>query len=395
MKKLKISKVLAITTNFPTPRFPERGVFVRNILLEMTRKNAEVDVVAPASWTTGLKYIGKKRKNIEFGKLNVNQPIIFTFPLRFFKKFEILFNKFNDFVLKWAVKKTIKDAAEYDLCYCHFYRSGKAAIDIMEKYEVPVIVNFGESSAWIYDELYGGKVDWVKELRRFTAIIAVSKKNRDFLIERDPVLASKIHYIPNGVDTRRFRPLDKETCRARLGLPIDEKIVIFVGHFIERKGPVQVLKAIRKVGVKGVFIGDGVLHDTGKDILFSGSVVNDELQYWLNAADVFVLPSAAEGMSNAILEAMACGLPLVVSDLDFNREFLTEECAEFVDRLDPEDIARGITCTFQDGRAKVMQTACLSQVQKYKLDNRIDAIFNVVQDVFEKNHTKEDTASCA
>lgn len=388
MKTQKITKILAVTTNFPTSKFPERGVFVRNILLEMTRQNAEVDVIAPTSWTTGLKNLGNSSKDIEFGSLNVNQPTIVTIPLRFIKRLRKAFNKFNDNALKRIVKKTVNKTVGYDLCYCHFYRSGKAVIDLMDESSVPVILNFGESSAWVYDELYG-KTNWVSDLKRFAAIIAVSKKNRDFLIKRDPTLASKIHYIPNGVDTRRFRPLDRNECRDRLGLPLDEKIAIFVGHFIERKGPFQVLKAIRKIGVKGIFLGEGVLQETGDDVLFSGSVINDDLHYWLNAADVFVLPSAAEGMSNAILEAMACGLPLVVSDLDFNREFLTAECAEFVDRLDPDDIARAIMSTFETGKAKMMKSACLSLVQQYKIENRINAIFNVLSGVIEKDMLKK------
>ena len=88
-------------------------------------------------------------------------------------------------------------------------------------------------------------------MKKFVEILLNSKKNRDFLIEREPLLRSKIHYIPNGVDTNRFKPIDRKECRARLGLPTDEKIAIFVGHFIERKGIHNVLKAIKQLGIPG------------------------------------------------------------------------------------------------------------------------------------------------
>jgi len=77
-------------------------------------------------------------------------------------------------------------------------------------------------------------------------------------------------------------------------------------------------------------------------VLHVGPVSHDAVADWLAAADVFVLPSLAEGMSNSILEALACHVPVVVSDRSFNHEFLSPSAAEFVDPNDPLDIARGL-----------------------------------------------------
>ncbi|MFT6908009.1 MAG: teichuronic acid biosynthesis glycosyltransferase TuaC [Oleiphilaceae bacterium] len=384
MKSVKLTKVLAVTTNFPSPRFPEKGVFVKNILLEMARQNAEVDVISPISWVSAIKTLSRERKPIDYGLLNVCQPTITTLSLRSRGWLRKLFVKFNDYSFMRAVDSSVKKDTRYDLCYCHFYRSGKALLNIMEKNNVPVILNLGESNLGIYDSFYGKNI-WINDLKRFTAIITVSKKNRDFLIKRQPLLESKIHYIPNGVDTNRFMPIERKECRERLGLPLNIKIVIFVGHFIERKGVHTLLKAIKQLGIQGVFLGCGPIQPIGKEVLFSGAVINDDLPYWLNAADVFVLPSSAEGMSNAILEALACGLPLVVSDLDFNHEFLTSECAEFIDRDDSGSIAKGIMRTFEKGRSDDMKDASLSLVQQYKIENRINKIFSLVQKVVNAN----------
>ena len=377
MKISQSTRILAVTTNFPSPRFPEKGVFIKNILCEMARQGAKVDVIAPHSWVANIKTIGRGKKNVDFGPLNIYRPIVTIIPLRFFGRFKGVIVKVNDFIFKRAVERFIKNNKKYELCYCHFYRSGKAALNLMKKNKIPIILNFGESSPWIYDDYYG-KENWTNDLKRFTAVLSVSKFNKDYLINLNQTLEPKIHYMPNGVDLSRFYPLNKFKCREKLGLPQNEKIVIFVGHFIERKGVLLVEKSINKIGIKGIFLGVGPLKPVGENVLFAGSVVNDELRTWLNAADVFVLPSLAEGMSNAILEALACGLPLVVSDLEFNREFLTLECTQFVNPHSYIDIAKGINYSINPENAKVMRNECLSLAPKYGIDNRIKNIFSLV-----------------
>src|SRR5690606_16475453 len=106
-------------------------------------------------------------------------------------------------------------------------------------------------------------------------------------------------------------PMDKQQCRRKLKLPESAFIVVFVGHFVDRKGPLRVLEAINKVGgdVKGLFLGRGIQKPIGSAVLHAAPVPNEELPYWLNAADVMMLPTLAEGSCNAINEAMACRLP--------------------------------------------------------------------------------------
>lgn len=368
-------RVLAIAANFPHPKFPEHYIFVRNILLEMTRQGAHVDVIAPLSWVTAAKTWNKKPKQIDYGSLNVKRPLVTTIPLTFFNGLKRPLNALNDALLQRAIELCLPKNSKYDFCYAHFLHAGRAALGPMRSRGIPVLLNFGEGCPWEYDELYK-KDKWVNGMTAFAGIIAVSKCNMKYLLDRDLGLKKKVRYIPNGVDIETFRPLDKKECRKTLGLPEDEQFALFCGHFEERKGPLRVLEAIRQIGIRGIFLGVGDEKPEGKEAYFVGSVVNDELPLWLNAADLFVMPSLAEGMSNAILEAMACGLPLVVSDRDFNREFLSENCAEFVDPLDTESISAGIQNCLVPSRCHEMSRASVLLANSLSLKARIKKIFN-------------------
>jgi len=139
--------------------------------------------------------------------------------------------------------------------------------------------------------------------------------------------------IQNGVDTEHFYPVDieiKKKLRAKLGLPTDKTIWISVGHLSERKDPVFLIKVWKKLfaGVPDkvlIFIGDGPLSEQCRaesfgcnNIIIKGRVTS--ASEYLQASDFFISSSKAEGLPNAVIEAMACGLPCVLSDIGPHRE---------------------------------------------------------------------------
>lgn len=142
------------------------------------------------------------------------------------------------------------------------------------------------------------------------------------------------HRIPNGVDLAAFVPAagqERRTLRGRLGLPEDRVLCAFVGRLTPQKDPDLLLEAWTMGGFSQahlIFVGDGPLRRSLEARVTSGPLAEQvtfagptaDVAPYLKAADLLVLPSRAEGMSNTLLEAMACGIPVVATDLPANRE---------------------------------------------------------------------------
>lgn len=144
------------------------------------------------------------------------------------------------------------------------------------------------------------------------------------------------HRIPNGVDLRAFAPAsgeERRALRSRLRLPEDRVVCAFVGRLTSQKDPDLLLDAWtmgRWPQAHLVLVGDGPLRRAlearvasdplAGRVTFAGAT--SAVAQYLRAVDLLVLPSRAEGMPNALLEAMACGLPVVATDLAGNREVL-------------------------------------------------------------------------
>lgn len=373
------SKVLAITNNFPRARFPEKGVFVMNILKEMQRQGVEVDVIAPVSIGTELKRLGRKPSSLNFGGLKVKQPYFLSIPRRsprFRKSITLINNWLFGLSLRFALNKKKK----YDFVYCHFLQSAIPVLQSLQIRDTPLLVNIGESDPWDY-ELNYSKQRFYHFLNRVDYIVTVSKINYDYILSLDESLSQRTRYIPNGVDINFFKPYDKISARKKLGLDLNAKYIVFCGHFDQRKGPLRVLEAIKGTEIKGIFLGsNGSDIPKGREVEFSGSVSNKDIVYYLNACDVFVLPSLSEGMSNAVLEAMACCTPMVISNLPFNTDFVPKDSAIFIDPSNIKSIKEGIFTALNVGENRRMRNSLLIQRDSISIETRINRMFDFLKD---------------
>ena len=183
-------------------------------------------------------------------------------------------------------------------------------------------------------------------------MVAVSSKNAQVLRQFDVVPEEKVRIFPNGFDDAVFYPRDQKEAREKLGLPLDGFLVSFVGHFIERKGINKLIPAVEKAGVKMICAGKGPIDPRGESCLFANTVGHQELPWFYSASDAFVLPTLNEGCCNAIVEALACGLPIVSSNLAFNYDILDASNALLVDPTDVEALTAAICSLRDDARLR-------------------------------------------
>ena len=177
--------------------------------------------------------------------------------------------------------------------------------------------------------------------------------------------AEQIVQIPNGVDTDRFVPptlKDKQRAREALGLTGAARVTVYVGRFTAKKRVDILLRAWQSVhrvyvDARLLLVGDGPGRtalqalagelDLGQSVTFCG-VQPDVLPY-LHAADLFVLPSVSEGISNALLEAMACGLPPVACDIGGNRDIIKhDESGVLIQPNSAEALAAAMSTLLRD-----------------------------------------------
>lgn len=176
--------------------------------------------------------------------------------------------------------------------------------------------------------------DWY--FRNYDLILPDSKYGRDFLLNRG-IPKEKLKILPNGVDTNLFRPGDKNKLKEKLGF--DGKIVFTATRLIELKGIDVLIDAMKKVSdktnAKLIIAGTGPemeylktrAKDQGNNVHFVGNISRDRMPDYIGMCDVYAIPSYHETTPNALLEAMACEKPIVVSDVPGMREVINDKCA--------------------------------------------------------------------
>ncbi|MCG7849573.1 MAG: glycosyltransferase family 4 protein, partial [ANME-2 cluster archaeon] len=166
-------------------------------------------------------------------------------------------------------------------------------------------------------------------LKHTDAVIAVSDEIKDEYLQKYPWLKDKFKVIPVGFDEKLFRPLDKNKMRQKYGFSINDKIILYVGRFEKEKRLDTLLTAFKEIkneiiNAKLVLVGDGrEKHNLEnlikkldiKDVVILNTIEHVRIPEIMNCADVFALTSMYEGMPTVVLEALACGIPVVSTDV--------------------------------------------------------------------------------
>ncbi len=374
--------------NYPNPVDTYRNVFFQNLIFAIADTGVKCTVIAPVSYT---HYKLKMRDIPEHAqhetgsgnRIDVYYPRCVTYSS---KRILGVYNtgRLSEHSFQRAAVKTAQKLNEqFDCVYGHFFlEGGLAAVAVGRKLCKPSFIAFGEcdfDSQVRHD--YGDIVP--KELEGLCGIISVSTDNCNELKTMPVFDPFPLLLAPNGVDKELFHPIDRITCRKELGIPLDCFLVGFVGGFIARKGVNRVVDVINRIdGVYGAFAGKGEERPNGPKVLFCKALRHEEIPTFLNACDIFVLPTLSEGSCNAVIEALACGLPVVSSDLPFNDDFLTERNSIRVDPLDTQQIADAIKTLFEDkGLRAELSKAALETANNLTIKERAKRILGFVEEL--------------
>ncbi len=179
------------------------------------------------------------------------------------------------------------------------------------------------------------------------AIIHTTQQDADFVRDRYHVDVNKLHIIPNWVDTDLFKPMNVEK---------QPRTVCYVGRLEEQKNLHALVEAMQDTGARLILYGEGSLResletrarDLHVNVEFRGRIANEDLPHALNACELFILPSLYEGNPKVLLEAMACGLPVIGTNVDGIASVIEDGKTGVLCETSPESIRQAITDLLAD-----------------------------------------------
>ncbi len=347
-------RVLTLSTLFPDATRPTFGVFVERQTLELAaRADVELQVVAPLGVPPGpMKRHPRYRDKAgvprfeQWKGLAVHRP---RFPV-----IPFVGGRYSPAWLAWALRpllRQIRTSFPFDVIDAEFfYPDGPAAARLAPELGVPFSLKArgADIQHWAGQPGCGDQI--VQAGKAANGLLAVSAALKgDMAALGLPEERIRVHYT--GVDLERFRPTDRVVAKAALG--VGGPLLLTVGHLIERKGQSIAIDAMRALPEATLLIvGEGQSRSSlegqiaagglGNRVRLLGSLPHEALPQLFAAADVMVQPSASEGLANVWVEALACGTPVVTTDVGGAREIIDRPAAGRLAPREPEAIAAAV-----------------------------------------------------
>jgi glycosyltransferase involved in cell wall biosynthesis len=291
----------------------------------------DLQVCSPIPWfpflTSGAKITNEKWKGLE-----ISRPRFFYTP-KIFKNNDARF--YARGILSWV--KNLCRTWQPDILDAHFvWPDGVGVSLIARDIGLPYVIT-----------LRGKLFECMKKpsqirqcaeaLKNASAVISVSSGLAEAAIKLgvDP---ARVIVIPNGIDAKSFNIKNKNTSRKNLGLPENKRLLVTVAHLGHRKGHHEVIRALADLpedvclaivggpaqgGTRETIIEESKKYGVEQRVILAGSQPFDKVAQYFSAADVSVLASYREGCPNAVLESLACGTPVIATDVGAVRDILT------------------------------------------------------------------------
>ncbi|MBF0265653.1 MAG: glycosyltransferase family 4 protein [Gammaproteobacteria bacterium] len=353
-------KILTFSTLYPDKVRTRHGIFVETRLRHLVANgNVESRVVVPVPWFP--LQLGPYAEFARIPKEDIRHGISIQyhrFPL--IPKIGMTLSPFLMAVFLYpTLKKIINEGYDFDLIDAHyFYPDGVAAALLSKWLNKPLTITARGTDLSLIPQytLPRKMIQWAA--KKASGMITVCQALKNTLVNELNVEEKKVFSLRNGVDLKLFYPSpERELIRKKLD--IKDKSIISVGHLIERKGHHLVIEAMLKCADVTLYIaGDGEEENNLKAlvsklklesrVIFLGALLQEQLRAYYCAVDMLILASSREGWANVLLESMACGTPVVATNVWGTPEVVSEpEAGVLVDRT-ITSIADGIKQLFQN-----------------------------------------------
>lgn len=386
MDRTKPPHIVVLSSLFPSSLQPGTGLFIRERMFRVARQ-LPVTVVAPTPWFPLQNLIRRFKPHFRPGApVHESQSGIDVWFPRFLSVPGV-FKKLDGLMMALCALprlRQLKAAKQLDIIDAHFaYPDGYAASLLSRWLQVPFTITLrGTETRHVRDRRFASLL--LQAVSRAARVFSVSESLRQLLIANG-ANPQQIEVVGNGVDTDRFAPQDRAACRRALDIPAQARVLISVGGLVPRKGfhrVIEVLPQIREHYPDLIFLVVGGASAEGNNrpeleqqvkvlgledsVRFLGPRRPDELSAILSAADVFVLATSNEGWANVFLEAMACGLPVVTTDVGGNKEVVSDDSLGIVVPFgDREALREAIATSLQRSWDK-------EQIRRYAEQNTWD-----------------------
>lgn len=349
-------QLLTFSTLFPNTERPGHGIFVETRLRHLIASGkARSRVVAPVPWFpfTHPRF-GQYASFAKIPAQEMRNGVVVDHP-RYFLPPKIGMHIAPDMLAhaaKPCIARMIDEGDDFDLIDAHyFYPDGVAAAKLGKYFNKPVVITARGSDITLLPQFKGPRRKILQAASQASGIITVCNALKDELV-RLGVPAKKITSLRNGVDLNLFQPIDREITRQSLGLK--QFTLLTVGHLVAVKGHELILRAMVLLPEMHLMIaGDGNLRpmleklaielEIADRVQFLGAVKQDKLKTYYGAADIMVLASEREGWANVLLEAMACGTPVVASTVWGTPEVVAApEAGILMPERTPEALAQSV-----------------------------------------------------
>lgn len=349
-------KILTFSTLFPNAVEPHHGIFTETSLRQQRAGGAvQSIVIAPVPWfPSAITLFGRYARYAQVPYEEMRDGVRVLHP-RYLNLPGVGMHVapfMMALAVRGAVARLIAAGHDFDVIDAHyFYPDGVAAVLLGRYFDKPVVISALGSDITLLPRYWWPRrlIRWAA--RRAAAMISVCEALKKEMGQLG-LSAERIHALRNGVDLDIFYPEPRRVARQAIGC--DTFTLLSVGHLVPRKGHDKVIAALTELhDAQLIIVGGGPERQrlqllaqrlgVASRVRFAGVLSQSELRTYYSAADVLVLASSREGWANVLLEAMACGTPVVASNVWGTPEVVSCHAAgRLFEYDDPSGVANAI-----------------------------------------------------